>query len=158
MSHVRVAVVTMLAFLAGRSLAEAADIDVLLPIQTFVRAANAGNRALVISVFTPDSTIVDEFAPFRFAAPHAAAQWYDGSGPDQTAHGVTDARISFAAPTFITVQGAHAYVVVPAVYAYKIHGKPAKETGSVAYSLTRRDAKWKISAMAWAKLTDTSIP
>jgi ketosteroid isomerase-like protein len=158
MSHVRVALVTLFAFLAARSLADAAGSDVLLPIQTFARAANAGNRAVVISVFTPDSTIIDEFAPFRFGAPQAAAHWYDGSGPDQTAHGVTDARISFAAPKFITVQGAQAYVVVPAVYAYKIHGKPAKETGSVAYSLTRRGAKWKISAMAWAKLTDTSIP
>jgi ketosteroid isomerase-like protein len=158
MNHVRVAIATLLALLAARSFADAADIDVLLPIQTFVRAANAGDRAMLISIFTPDSMIIDEFAPFRFAAPQAAAHWYDGSGPDQTAHGVTDARISVAAPTFITVKGSHAYVVVPAIYAYKIHGKPATETGSVTYSLIRRNAKWKISAMAWAKLTDTSIP
>jgi hypothetical protein len=158
MSHARVAVVTLLAFLAARSPAPAAATDVLLPIQTFVRAANAGDRALLISVFTADSTIIDEFAPFHFGAPHAAAAWFDGSGPDQTAHDVTDARLSFGAPTFMTVHGADAYVVVPAVYAYKIHGKPAKETGSVAYSLARQNRLWKISAMAWAKLTDTSIP
>lgn len=158
MTQVRAVIVTLLVSLSTPSFADASNIDVLLPIHTFVRAANAGDRALLISLFTPDSTIVDEFAPFCFAAPHAAAHWYDGSGPDQTAHGVTDARISFAAPRFVTVQGSAAYVVVPAIYAYKVHGKPAKEAGSAAFSLTRRSAKWKISAMAWAKLTDTSIP
>ncbi len=148
----------MLALLVTSAVADAADSGVLIPIQTFIRASNAGDRAAVIAAFTSDSTIVDEFAPFRFSAPHAAAEWYDGSGPDQTAHGVTDAHSSIGAPKFVTVAGSRAYVVVPSVYAYKIHGKPAKETGLMACTLVRRGAKWKISSMAWAKLTDTSIP
>jgi hypothetical protein len=146
------------AVLSMTALASAADRSVLVPIQTYVRAANTGQRALLISAFTADSTIVDEFAPFAFPPPHAAAQWYDGFGADQTASGVTDASIAYTPPHFVTVDGSRAYVVLPTVYTYKIHGKPAKETGSLAFALRKLGSQWKISAMAWAKLTDTSIP
>ncbi len=135
-----------------------ASAAVLAPIQTYVRAANAGHRAELISAFTADSTIVDEFAPFAFPAPHAAAHWYDGFGADQTANGVSDAVIASTPPKFVTIDGSHAYVVLPTVYTYKLHGKPAKETGSLSFALRKAGAQWKISAMAWAKLTDTSIP
>ncbi len=158
MSVIRIAALTLLAILTSRFAADAADSGVIVPIATFVHAANAGDRARLISAFTADSAIVDEFAPFRFPAPDAAAHWYDGFGADQTANGVSDAHISYTAPKFVSVDGVHAYVVLPTVYTYKIHGKPAQETGSLAYTLVRRAANWKISAMAWAKRTDTSIP
>ena len=148
----------LLTLLVTDAVADAADGGVLVPIEAFVRASNAGDRAAVIAAFTTDSTIVDEYAPFLFSAPHAAAKWYDGSGPDQTSHGVTDAHSSIAAPKLVTVAGTRAYVVVPSVYAFKVHGKPAKETGLMACTLVRRGTQWKISSMAWAKLTDTSIP
>jgi hypothetical protein len=159
MIFVRRSIVLMVVavFCTGR-IATAADRGVLTPIQTFVRAANAGDRALLVSAFTADSSIVDEFAPFRFPSPQAAAHWYDGFGADQTANGVSGAIITSTAPKFVTVAGTHAYVVLPTVYTYKVHGKPAKETGSLAFTLVERRAQWKISAMAWAKLTDTSVP
>jgi len=160
----RLAGLLMLALLLGGTPAPAQDRgtqltrDVLIPIQTYVAAANAGQRARLIAAFTTDSTIVDEFAPFAFPPPTAAAHWYDGFGADQTRNKVTDAIISSTKPKFVTVAGIHAYVVLPTVYTYKIAGKPAKETGSLAFALRRVGGQWKISAMAWAKLTDTSIP
>jgi hypothetical protein len=146
------------AFFAVVGPAHGADRAVLAPIATFVRAANSGDRAQLIAAFAADSTIVDEFAPFRFPAPHAAAHWFDGFGADQTAGGVTDAVISSTPPKFVTVHGTHAYVVLPTVYTYKIHGKPAKETGALAFTLVEDGRQWQISTMAWAKQTDTSIP
>lgn len=131
---------------------------IMAPIGAFVHAANAGNRGALIAAFASDAAIVDEFAPFRFPAPNAAAHWYDGFGADQQANGVTDAVIASSKPKFVTVSGTHAYVVLPTVYTYKIHGKPAKETGSLAFALVERGTRWKIGTMAWAKLTDTSIP
>jgi ketosteroid isomerase-like protein len=148
----------LLAVLVVCSAAPATERAVLIPIYTYVHAANAGDRAALISAFTTDSLIIDEFAPFRFAAPNAAGHWYDGFGADQTANGVTDGLITFTPPKFITVSGPHAYVVLPTVYTYKLHGNPAKETGSLSFALVKRNAQWKIGSMAWAKLTDTSIP
>jgi ketosteroid isomerase-like protein len=154
----RTAVVALIAMLGLNCAAVAGDRSVLVPIHRFVRAANAGDRTALISAFSGDSVIVDEFAPFRFPAPRAAAHWYDGFAADQAANGVSGAVIAYAPPKFVTVSGMHAYVVLPTVYTYKIHGKPAKEAGSLAFALTRHDARWEISAMAWAKLTDTSQP
>jgi hypothetical protein len=154
----RLGAIVLFALVCANGVAAAAERSVLVPIETYVRAANAGNRPLLISAFTADSAIVDEFAPFRFSAPHAAAHWYDGFGADQSTNGVSDAIIAYTAPKFVTVAGSHAYVVLPTVYTYKIHGKPAKETGSLAFTLVERNATWKISAMAWAKLTDTGQP
>ncbi len=136
----------------------AAERSVLVPIATFVRAANAGDRAALISAFAADSVIIDEFAPFRFPAPRAAAHWYDGFGADQQANAVTDALITTTPPKFVTVSGPRAYLVVPTVYTYKLHGKPARERGSLAFALVERGSRWKIAAMAWAKLSDTSLP
>jgi ketosteroid isomerase-like protein len=158
MSVRRSAAAALLGLLLVCGAASAAEHSVLVPIQTYVRAANAGDRALLISAFTSDSLIVDEFAPFRFPAPNAAAHWYDGFGADQLKSGVTDALISSTPPKFVTIEGTHAYVVLPTVYTYKIHGKPAKETGSLAFALVKRGSQWKISSMAWAKITDSSIP
>lgn len=128
------------------------------PIRTYVGAANAGNREQLVSAFTFDSVIVDEFAPFRFAAPNAAAHWFDGFVADQKATGVSAAAIAFTRPKFVTVDGRRAYVVLPTVYTYKLRGKPAKETGSLAFTLVERGSRWKIASMAWAKISDTAGP
>jgi ketosteroid isomerase-like protein len=156
LDRVRAGLLSAVMMCAAAGPAAAAGPPALAPIATFYRAANAGDRAALVAAFTPDSAILDEFAPFAFPAPRAAAHWYDGFGADQSANGVTNARIIYTPPTFITVTGTHAYVVVPTVYTYKIHGKPARESGSLAFALRARGGVWKISSMAWAKLTDTS--
>ncbi len=138
--------------------AVAADRAVLLPIRAFVAAANAGDRARLVSAFSGDSAIVDEFAPFRFRAPDAAGHWFDGFGADQAANGVSDALIAVRAPKFATVNGQHAYVVIPTIYTYRIHGKPATESGSLAFTLVQSNRQWKIGTMSWAKISDSSIP
>ena len=138
--------------------AAAADRPLLVPIHTFVAAVNAGNRAQLISAFTGEGIIADEFAPFTFPAPNAARHWFDGFGADQQASGVSGAVISVRPPKFATVAGAHAYVVIPTIYTYRLHGKPAQETGSLAFTLLQRGSHWKIATMSWAKLTDTSVP
>ena len=151
------AIIALLCVCAGRA-AGAADRGVLVPIFAFVAAANSGDRAKLVGAFSSDSAIVDEFAPFRFPAPNAAGHWFDGFAADQTANGVSAAVIAVRPPKFMTVAGRHAYVVVPTVYTYRIHGAPAKETGSLAFSLVESGTRWKISTMSWAKLTDTSVP
>jgi hypothetical protein len=46
----------------------------------------------------------------------------------------------------------HAYVVIPANYAFKQNGKPVKETGSIlTIVLAKADTGWRITAWSWAK-------
>jgi hypothetical protein len=154
--------IVVIARLVSRVPADAAEnlrlAPMLAPIATFVQAANTGDRTKLVGAFSSDSAIVDEFAPFRFPAPGAAGHWYDGFGADQQANGVTNAVIAVMPAKFLTVAGRQAYVVVPTVYTYRIHGKPAKETGSLAFTLVQRGPQWKIGTMSWAKIADTSQP
>jgi hypothetical protein len=127
-------------------------------IAKWVKAANAGDRAGVIALFTRDSSIADEFAPFRFPAPSAAAKWYDGFVADAKANDVTHAVIAMHPPKFINVVNGHAWVVTPLVYTYLLNGAPAKETGMLVFTESKVGAAWLITSMSWAKLTDSSAP
>ena len=50
------------------------------------------------------------------------------------------------------VTGDRAYVVVPASYKYKEHGKPVSETGSTfTVALQKGPAGWLIAGWAWSK-------
>jgi len=62
---------------------------VLAPIVAAMKASNAGDRAGLIALFTPDATVVDNFAPYRFAPPDGVGKWYDGFGADAAASGST---------------------------------------------------------------------
>lgn len=127
-------------------------------VAKWVKAANAGDRAGVIALFTRDSAIADEFAPFRFAAPSAAAKWYDGFVADAKANDVTQGVIAMHTPKFVNVVNGHAWVVTPLVYTYLLKGAPAKETGMLVCTESRVGAVWLITSMSWAKLTDSSAP
>ena len=50
--------------------------DVTKTIHQFIDAFNAGDSKAVSAAYAPgDITIVDEFAPHRWAGPHAAQEW-----------------------------------------------------------------------------------
>jgi len=52
----------------------------------------------------------------------------------------------------VDVTADRAYVVVSANYAFKKHGNPVKETGSIiTLSLQKLAAGWRITGWAWAK-------
>ena len=67
-------------------------------------------------------------------------------------NGVTDAVAKIGAPWSVDVEGDRAYVVAPATYTYKQHGKVGKELHAVFTAGFRKtDAGWRISAWTWSK-------
>jgi len=69
-------------------------------------------------------TIIDEFAPHRWLGPNAAHEWAADYDKHAAATGVTDGVVKYDAPTRSVVDGDTAYVIIPALYTYKEHGKP----------------------------------
>jgi ketosteroid isomerase-like protein len=128
---------------------------VFAPIAAWVKAANAGDRAGLIALFTADGASVDNFAPYRFPAPNGAARWYDGFGADADANHETDGVISIRAPKFFHVTGDRAWAVVPTDYRYKLRGTPELEIGSLVFTLARTSATWKLTTMSWSQASDT---
>jgi ketosteroid isomerase-like protein len=129
---------------------------VLAPITAWVTTANAGDRAGLIALFTPDGSSVDNFAPYRFPAPAGAAHWYDGFVADSDAHHETDGIIAITSPRFFHVSGDHAWVVVPTTYRYKRSGTAELETGDLVFTLARVNGGWKLTSMSWSQASDTS--
>jgi len=131
---------------------------VLAPIAAFVKASNAGDRAGLIALFTPDAGVVDEFAPYRFPAPSAAAHWYDGFAADSAAKHEESGVIVAHPPSGFHVTGAHAWASIPLDYRYTRAGKAQLETGALVFTLREVAGTWKIASMSWAKLSDTAVP
>jgi ketosteroid isomerase-like protein len=127
-------------------------------LDAFVAADNAGNRAGVVAVFTPDALVVDEFAPYRFPAPGAAAAWYKSAGVDSTANDYENGVGTFSVPSYAAVDGDRAWLTVPALYSYVKHGVPTVEHGAVAVSALHTASGWKLTTMAWATLSVTRGP
>jgi ketosteroid isomerase-like protein len=130
---------------------------VLAPIAGWVKTANAGDRAGLIALFTADGTSVDNFAPYRFAAPNGAAKWYDGFGADADASHETDGVIAITAPRFFHLSGDAAWAVVPTTYRYELAGTPELETGSLVFTLARAHGTWKLTTMSWSQASDTGV-
>jgi ketosteroid isomerase-like protein len=153
-----VAVVVAAALLCPAAPASAAPplpAAVFAPIGAWVKMANAGDRAGLIALFTADGSSVDNFAPYRFAAPNGAAHWYDGFVADADAQRETDGIISIRPPTFFHVTGDRAWAVVPTRYRYTLRGTPELETGSLVFTLARTGGVWKLTSMSWSQASDT---
>ena len=89
--------------------------------------------------------IVDEFPAYTFAGPTAVADW--GAAFAKT--GQTDTKIALSAPTHLSVNGADAYVVLPAVITGKVKGKPVREHGVFVFTLIKANGVWHSHSWAW---------
>jgi len=124
--------------------------DVTTPIRQFIDGFNTGDVKSAYAAYAPGTiTIIDEFAPHRWVGPNAAHEWAADYDKHATATGVTDGVVKYDAPTRSVVDGDTAYVIVPALYAYKEHGKPTAEEGQFAFVLVAKAAGWKIQGWTW---------
>lgn len=142
---------------SARLPAPAAQHPALATIAAFASTANAGDRRAFLRLFAPDAAMVDNFAPYRFAAPNGPATWYDGFGADMQKSGSTDGVISVGTPKFFRVTGDRAWAVVPTRFVYKRTGKPELETGLSVFTLHRVSRAWKITSFSWAEQSDTGV-
>ena len=65
-----------------------------------------------------------------------------------TANGLADMIITLGSPKHLDVAGDRAYVVVPASYTIKVHGKLVNKTNSiVTFALEKSATAWHISRL-----------
>ena len=129
----------------------------MAPINAAIAAMNAGDRAALVTEFTHDATIVDDFAPYYFTS-SAPGRWYDGFVKDAKANHVVPGTIVIHTPKFVHMTSTAAWIVVPTDYPYTHNGKSELETGSLVFTVTRAKGIWKITSMSWAALTDSMAP
>jgi len=123
--------------------------DIVATVQQF--ASNLDPKTIDKALATCDSTtsIIDEFPPHTWGS---CSDWVKAFGEYNEKNGVTDAEAKIGAPWSVDVDGDRAYVVAPATYTYKLHGKVMKEAHAVfTGALRKTDAGWRFTAWSWAK-------
>jgi hypothetical protein len=128
--------------------------DLTRPIKQFIDGFSTGDVKTAYAAYAPGTiTIIDEFAPHRWVGPNAAHEWAADYDRHAAATGVTDGSVKYDAPTRSVVDGDTAYVIIPALYSYKEHGKAMAEEGQMTFVLHAEAAGWKIKGWTWTGVT-----
>ena len=125
---------------------------VMSAVNQFVDSFNKGDAKTAAAACAEQTSIIDEFPPHEWHGAGACSKWMNDYDTDAKNRGITDGLVTLGKVRHVDVSGDLAYVVVPADYAYKMKGKPIKETGSIlTIVLGKRAAGWRITAWSWSK-------
>ena len=106
----------------------------------------------MLAACADQTSILDEFPPYEWHGAGACTKWMNDYDADAKKNGITDGFVALSAPRHVDVAADHAYVVVPANYAFKEKGKPVQETGSLlTIALQKGAGGWRITGWAWSK-------
>ncbi|MDB5417742.1 MAG: hypothetical protein JWP50_1161 [Phenylobacterium sp.] len=120
----------------------------MAPIHQFIDAMNKGDMKAAGAPYASDVSIIDELPPYTWRGAHAFQDWVNDFGADAKKNGMTDPTVQLGRPSRADVNGTHGYVVAPAVFKFKDHGKPMAEPAHMTFALIN-DGGWKISSWAW---------
>jgi hypothetical protein len=117
-------------------------------VKLFVDDFNKGNISGALALCAAPGGIIDEFPPHQWSSCSSWATAYDAYNKKV---GVTDGSVTIGTPSHVDVTGSVAYVVVPATYTYKQHGKTVTESGAtLTIVLSKMAAGWRVTSWAWA--------
>lgn len=115
-------------------------------IRTALAAANKGDNAAFMAKVTPQASVIDEFAPFRW---DSFADWGAAYGAYNSANGVAHPKTTLLRFSHVNVEGDRAYAVASVTYSYTEGGKSRKENGIETYALEKQPDGWRIASFAW---------
>jgi len=127
------------------------DAELMAPIQRFMDSFNKGDAAAAAATHSPtaDLTIIDEVPPYLWHGAQAFQAWSADLERDDKAHGITDQGVTISAPLRVEASGDGAYVVVPAVYAFKERGVAMSESARMTFVLKKDAGGWLIHGWTW---------
>ena len=144
--------VVVLAAMLSRPTVVQAQADVIKPAHEFMDSFNKGDIEGAVAACADAVAIVDEFAPFVWHGSGACSTWIKDYDADAARRGVADGAVTLGTPLHVDVDGNRAYVVIPSTYAFKLKGKPVKETGSLfTFAMLKGPNGWRIVGWSWAK-------
>ena len=125
--------------------------ELMAPIQKFIDSFNKGDAAGAASthVSGPDLTIVDEVAPYVWRGAKAFQSWSADLDSDVKKNGMTEPMVTISKPTRTETSGDSAYVVVPAVFTFKLKGTAMREAAQMTFVLKKGASGWLIQSWTW---------
>jgi len=126
-------------------------VAVMKPVREFVASFNKGDATTSDAGCAHVTSILDDFPPHEWHGAEACRMWMQSYREYTTANGLADMIITLGDPKHVDVAGDRAYVVVPASYTIKVHGKLVHKTNSiVTFALERGATAWHLTGWAWA--------
>ena len=119
-------------------------------IDSHVKAFNAQDTVLFLSVFGDTAIIIDGIAPYRWLNPNAPGNWLADVAKWREEFGVTYEHLSYEMG-FWNVEGSSAYAVISGTLSITAKGQSMVRTGTLSYTFAKRDGAWKIEAQAWGR-------
>ena len=140
-----------IAFVVGPA-AASEKTDVMVPVHQFTDSLNKGDTKTALATCAATSAIIDEFPPYQWQGATACTDWVNEFDAYNKKNGITNPIATLAKPRHIDITGDRAYVVIPASYTYKQHGKKMTESGStLTVALQKGAAGWQVTSWAWSK-------
>jgi len=126
--------------------------DVMATVRQFIDGFNKGDTKSLVAACASPASIIDDFPPHAWQGATACSDWATAFEAEVKKDAITDSIVTLGKPRHVDVTGDRAYVVVPASYKYREHGKPVSETGSTfTVALQKGPAGWLIAGWAWSK-------
>jgi hypothetical protein len=101
-------------------------------------------------VFSSETTIVENFAPYVFEGQNAGERWWRRFCEHAVAGELRDLRASFEAAQDFAQHGDRAFFTLPTRWTGIAGGKRFQERGGWAFVLVREGGEWRIRCYAWA--------
>lgn len=122
---------------------------VMKTVNQFVDGFNKSDIKTMLATCGHPTAIIDDFAPHAW---QSCSLWWNDYLAWAKQVGATDGTVTLGSPKHVDVTGEHAYVVVPATFAYKANGKPMKQDGATwTLVLQKGSAGWRITAWTWTE-------
>jgi len=126
--------------------------DVTAAVHKFFGNLDKTHVKTAVAACDSPVSIIDEFPPYEWHGANACDDWWKAYQQYNKNSGITDPDAKLGEPWSVDVTGDRAYVVSPATYSFKQHGKTIKEPNAVFTTALRKTAAgWRITGWTWSK-------
>jgi ketosteroid isomerase-like protein len=126
--------------------------DVMKTVHQWVDSLNKGDTQAAIAACAEQTSIVDEFPPHEWHGEGTCAKWAAELEAYNRKLGLTNSIVTLHKPRRIDIARDRAYVVAPADFRFKEHGKDGSELGALfTVALQKGQAGWRITGWAWSR-------
>ena len=126
--------------------------DVMKVVRQWVDGLNKGDTKSAIAACAEQAAIIDEFPPYEWHGAGTCSKWLTQLQAFNKSIGLTDGVVTLKQARRVDVTGDSAYVVVPADFRYKEHGKDGAEIGALfTVALKKGQVGWRITGWAWSR-------
>jgi hypothetical protein len=118
-------------------------------VHQFIDTFNKGDVNGAAATHAAGATIIDEVPPHIWTGDGVVKTWAADLEKNDKAAGISGDNVKLGKASRVQVDGDTGYVVVPATYTYKQHGKAMVETASMTFALHKDADAWKITGWSW---------